>query len=139
MQVTGMRVALYLSQEGESDQDRIGQAEAYCEEHGYHLWKGGIYQNDGPHLALDWVREVMNVLAIHTLLIPSFEHIHPHHIGYILKFLIEAQEANIEVVCLNPAPTRLNRFTLAVVPLTQEQQASGAITLPDIVRCLRFR
>ncbi len=139
MQVTGIHVALYLSQEGEHAQEGVEQAEAYCKEHGYHLWKGGIYQNDEPHIALDWVREVMNVLAIHTLLIPSLEHIHPNHIGYVLKFLIEAQEANVEVVCLNPAPTRLSHFTLAVVPLTQEQQATGAVTLPDIVSCLRFR
>ena len=73
----------------------------------------------------------MNLLSIHTLIVPSFEHIHRKHIGHVLGFLMEAQECGVEVICLDPAPTRLNAFTLAVIPLTREQQVSGIVTLEE--------
>jgi hypothetical protein len=139
MQTAGRKKALYLSREGGQAQGSFEQAQVYCEEHGYRLWKGEPCQHDDPPLALDWVREVMKGLGIHMLLLPSLEHIHPSHIGSILTFLIAAQEAGIEVICLNPVPTPLNRLTLSIVPLAQEQQEAGVVSLQDIVQCLRSR
>lgn len=132
-------VALYLSQEGEDTQSFLRRAEAYCKEHRFHLWIGEIFQEQEPHLALDWIREIMDAITIHTILVPSLEHLHATHMGYLLNFLIEAQEAKVKIVCLDPTPTLLQNFTLAVVPLTTELQAAGVVSLPEIVRCLRVR
>lgn len=139
MQHMCRRLALYLSQEGEHDQETMKLAQVYCEQHGYRLWKGEISQDDLPDMALDWIRDVVNALTPRLLLLPSLTHLHPAHLGAILTFLIEMQEANVEILCLDHTPTSLKQFTLAIVPLTQEQQGVGAISLPEIIRCLRFR
>src|SRR5262249_21761791 len=135
---TGARIALCLSQGGTQTQDFMKHAEAYCEERGYYLWNGDIYQEQGSPIALDWIKEVMSSLAVRTLLIPSLEHIHPTNIGYILNFLIEAQVCMLEIVCLDTIPIPLSHFTLAFVSLTDEQLASGAVSLPEILRDLHF-
>jgi len=85
MQTAGRKKALYLSREGVQAQGSFEQAHVYCEEHGYRLWKGEPCRYDEPPLALDWVREVMKGLGIHMLLLPSLEHIHPSHIGSVVK------------------------------------------------------
>jgi hypothetical protein len=141
MQSDGKPVALYLSQGESHKEEFIRKAEAYCQEHGYILWNGDIYQEQDqePNIALEWVKEVMNGLTIHTLLIPSLQHIHPTDIGAVLNLLIEAQECGVEVLCLGTKPTRLNQFTLAILPLTQEQRAIGIMPLSDIIRRLRLR
>jgi hypothetical protein len=141
MQTDGKPIALYLSQGGVQKEVFVRKAEAYCWEHGYVLWSGDVYQEQDQEsgIALEWVKEVMNGLAIHTLLIPSIQHIHPTDIGYVLNFLMEAQQCHVEVVCLEAMPTRLNQFTLAIIPLTQEQRAIGSMPLSDIIRRLRLR
>ena len=139
MQKFGKHVALSLSQGGAETDEFMKKARDYCEERGYVLWNGDIYQDQEPYVALDWVKEVMNSLAIRTLLLPTVQSIHPTDIGYVLNFLIEAQERHVEVVCLNPVPTRLNQYTLAIVPWSQEQQAAGIAPLSDVIRCLRLR
>jgi hypothetical protein len=141
MQNDGKPIALYLSQGGAQREDFIQKAEAYCQQHGYVLWNGDVYQDrdQEPHIALDWVREVMNGLTIHTLLLPSIQYIHPTDTGYILNFLIEAQQCDVEVICLDTEPARLNTYTVAIVPRTQEQRAAGVASLPDVIRRLRLR
>jgi hypothetical protein len=138
MQKSRTRAALCLSQEGEQDQEFLELAEIYCEEHGYRLWSGDLLKEQGAYISLEWIEEVMSALAIDTLLIPSLTHIHPTDMGHLLHFLMKAQERLMEIVCLNPIPTPLCHFTLAVVPLTDEQQISGVLSLPEIIRCLRF-
>ena len=71
----------------------------------------------------------------HLLLIPSAEHIYGKQLGQMLTFLIEAQEAHVDVVCLEPKPTSLYTQGLAIVPPSIEHMT----TVEDIVRCLRFR
>ena len=141
MQKFGKRVALSLSQGGARAEEFMSRAQAYCEEHGYVLWNGDIHhdQDQEPHIALDWVKEIMNSLAIHLLLIPTIQSIHPTDSGHVLNFLMEAQERRVEVICLYPVPTRLNQYTIAIVPWTQEQRAAGIAPLPDVIRHLRLR
>jgi hypothetical protein len=80
----------------------------------------------------------MEALAIDTLLLPSLQHIHPTDMGHLIHFLIKAQEHLVEIICLNPIPIPLHHFTLVAVPLTNEQQTAGVLSLPEIIRCLRF-
>jgi hypothetical protein len=139
MQKFGKHVALSLSQGGSEAEEFMRKARAYCEERGYVLWNGDIYQDQEPCIALDWVKEVMNSLTIRTLLIPTIQSIHPTDMGYVLNFLIEAQERHVDIVCLEPVSARLNQYTLAIVPWTQEHQAAGIAPLPDVIRSLRLR
>lgn len=139
MQKFGERVALSLSRKGAQAEAFMRKAQAYCEEHGYVLWNGEISLEQEPHIALDWVREIMNLLSIPVLLLASLQSIHPTDLGHVLNFLIEAQERRVEVICLDPAPTRLSQYTLAIVPWSQEQQAAGIPPLPAIIRDLRLR
>lgn len=130
MQKFGKRAALSLSQKGAEAEEFTKRVRVYCEERGHVLWNGDIYQDQEPQIALEWVRKIMNAFA-HTLLIPTIQSIHPTDVGYILNFLIEAQERCVEVICLEPAPTRLNQYALAIIPYTQEQRAAGIAPLPD--------
>lgn len=124
MQTDGKPIVLYLSRGGAQRDAFIRNAEAYCQQHGYVLWNGDIYQEQEqePSLALEWVKEIMNGLTIHTLLFLSLQSIHPVDTGYILHFLMEAQECGVEVICLGETPTRLKQYTLALVPLALEQR-----------------
>ena len=139
MQKFGRRVALSLAREGAQSEEFRQKARAYCEEHGYALWSGDICQEQESYIALDWVKEIINSLSLQVLLLPGIRSIHPTDIGYILNFLIEAQERHVEVICLEPEPTWLSQYTLAIIPYTEEQRAEGIASLPGVIRSLRLR
>lgn len=80
MQAAKMKKTLYISREEKPSQGAFEQAQAYCKEYGYRLWKGEPCQSNEPGIALDWAREIMTALGIHLLLLPflpSLERIIP--------------------------------------------------------------
>ena len=133
MNLVTAKAALYIGYHGDTT-DIQQQALAYCQTHDYVLTS--IYQDTGTtQPVLNTVKEAMEARDFHLLLIPSAEHIYGKQLGQMLTFLIEAQEAHVDVVCLEPKPTSLYTQGLAIVPQSIEHMT----TVEDIVRCLRFR
>ena len=135
----GKRAALYLNIVHRAEEDMVKKAQAYCTEYGYHLDKLHIYQDTNAlQPALIWLKDAMEHFEIHVVLLPSLSHIHKH-LGPILNFLQDAQECQVEVIFLDPVPTPLNAFGLALLPLTVLGGTAESESLVDIVHCLRFR
>lgn len=127
------KAALYVGCQGNFTEIRQVALD-YCQGHDYSLEY--IYQDTGSSQPiLQSVREMMEERAFHLLLIPSVEHIYENQLGQLLNFLIDAQEAHVDIVCLTPTPTNLYTQALAIVPQSMEQTTN----LDDIVRCLRYR
>jgi hypothetical protein len=127
------KAALYVS--AQSNVSEIQQqALDYCQTHDYALT--AIYHDTGnSQPVLHTVKEAMEERAFHLLLIPSVDHLYGSQLGYLLNFLIDAQESRIDVVCLQPQPTNLFAQGLAIVP----QQAEYATNLDEVIHCLRYR
>ncbi len=120
--------------------DALRQAEVYCEEHSYVLEEERIYQDiEEPRVALRWLCDAMEDLAFSLLLVSSLHHISAN-VGQILNFLQEAQECQVEVVCLEPEPRRLSELELVIAPFDRERSVgTERANLTDVVWLLRTR
>lgn len=134
MQIITARAALY-SVYAEEKGDVLQSAEIYCTKQGYFL-EGVYYDIDSSKAMFADLQDAIDRQAFQVLLLPSFDHIYKHHLGHVLNFLIDALAAGIEVICLDPQPTRLCQQGLMIVPHTQTPQAAN---LEEIVHCLRSR
>ena len=75
----------------------------------------------------------MKAGGFQLLLIPSVEHIYKEKLRQMYTFLMVAQEAHIDIVCLEPEPASVYTQRLEIMP----QAINHTTTVEEIVRCLR--
>jgi hypothetical protein len=138
LNTTGKRAALYINAPHGSEKDVIQQAHDYCREYGYTFNTYHIYQDtNAMQPSLVWLKDAMDNLAFHVVLVPSLSHINTH-MGRVLNFLQDAPDCQIEVVCLDPIPTSLLDIGFVPVPLDTTARTAGIASVANILQCLRI-
>ncbi|GCE23261.1 hypothetical protein [Dictyobacter kobayashii] len=136
MQSITPQVALYFHTLGlrEDEPVVIRRTYNYCKENQYTFQS--IYKDTGMSKPIfREMKQAMKNRAFQILCIPSLLQVHCSHIGQVLHFLQDAQNSQVEIICLYPRPINIFQQNLTLLPAPAQRHL---FDLGDIVRYLRL-